>query len=144
MNDPELPQNEAFIKVKFVSCIRQVDQVTKELLRHFTRHGGREDLFALELVIRETLVNAVVHGNRSDRSKAVSCSLCVLADMFRFTVKDEGAGFDWRGQLSRTTIDEDSTSGRGLFLAKSYGYDLSFNEAGNEICLSRSFPDKSN
>ena len=50
---------------------------------------------------------------------------------------DEGAGFDWRRQMaySENPADEECTSGRGIFLLKSYNCHPAYNEKGNVLSL---------
>ena len=57
-----------------------------------------DDLMKIGMAIRESVVNAVVHGNRYNAHKKVR--FAVASDGQRFTVRigDEGEGFDF-GQL---------------------------------------------
>lgn len=51
-----------------------------------------------------------------------------------FTVRDEGAGFDWRTRMRQQHSDTRlSLHGRGIQLAEIYAENLSYNDTGNEV-----------
>jgi len=90
--------------------------------------------FPVELLARECLNNAVLHGNRGDAAKKIDFRLWVGRVWIRFQVSDEGPGFDWRKNRSAEP-DLDSTSGRGLPLYAMYANRVRFNRNGNQITL---------
>lgn len=57
---------------------------------------SRANGFAPELLLREVLTNAVVHGCHTDPRKQVCCSLRVKGGRVLIAVEDTGDGFDWR------------------------------------------------
>ena len=54
----------------------------------------QEDLHKIGMAVRETVVNAVVHGNRYNKHKKVHLSLRNDADRIIITVVYQGEGFD--------------------------------------------------
>lgn len=96
--------------------------------------GLSERCFAVELLARESLVNAVVHGNRNAADKSVSLSLCVGSKWIRLQVSDEGEGFAWR-KAGQKGLDAAVSSGRGLRLCALYADRVRFNRRGNQIEL---------
>lgn len=54
---------------------------------------GDELLFAVDLAIRESVANAVKHGNKFDETKAVEVTFADVKDGFEVTVRDHGSGF---------------------------------------------------
>ena len=98
------------------------------------------DRFAVELLAREALSNAVRHGCGSDPSKKVvfECRLGHRSVVLK--VADDGNGFDWRSGLDRPPDDE-ASHGRGLQLYRIYASRHFFNASGNRILLVRSFPE---
>ena len=55
--------------------------------------------FAVELVAREALNNAVIHGNAGDEKKRVTFELrCGKEKWVRLSVSDQGPGFRWRNR----------------------------------------------
>jgi serine/threonine-protein kinase RsbW len=118
-----------------VSCIEEaVELVTRHCLAgHETTQTIR---FRLRVVLSEALSNAIVRGNREDRTKWVEVRAELVPDSIRVQVTDEGPGFD------PATIPEpirpeqlDEARGRGLFLIRKLVDAVQFNEQGNSICM---------
>lgn len=93
-----------------------------------------KDIFAIELVLEESLTNAVKHGNHSDPSKSVRFGYKLHKGTFYARVEDEGSGFD-PGALAdpREPANQMSTSGRGILLVKHFATRIRWNERGNVI-----------
>jgi len=90
--------------------------------------------FAVELLARESLNNAVTHVNRSFADKTIRLELHVGRKWIRLKVADNGPGFDWRkARLGRCGLE--SESGRGLTLFTLYAEQVRFNRCGNQITL---------
>ncbi|HUA97929.1 MAG TPA: ATP-binding protein [Terracidiphilus sp.] len=90
--------------------------------------------FTVELLARECLTNAVIHGNGNAADKSVALSLSVGREWIRLTVCDEGPGFAWR-KARRKRPDAALSSGRGLQLCALYAERVRFNRSGNQIAL---------
>ncbi len=90
--------------------------------------------FAVELLARESLNNAVTHVNRSFADKKMRLDLRVGRKWVRLQVADEGPGFDWR-EARRRHCRLDSESGRGLTICARYAERIRFNRSGNQITL---------
>jgi len=60
----------------------------------------------------------------------------------RYTITDEGTGFKWDGYLTRSDEPRDSrgANGRGVFLAKAFFPDLTYNDRGTEVTFSVPHP----
>ena len=54
-----------------------VDRFCTRLRRALDRAGWKHRLFAIELVVRELLNNAVIHGSREDPRLRVKCNLTI-------------------------------------------------------------------
>jgi serine/threonine-protein kinase RsbW len=93
-----------------------------------------EACFCVELLARECLNNAVIHGNRGDAGKLIELSLCVGRKYLRLQVGDEGPGFAWP-EMRRKRLDTVAPSGRGLKLYELYARRVQFNRSGNRITL---------
>ena len=73
------------------------------------------------MAVRETMVNAVVHGNRYNSYKRVHLEISRSADRLAIVVADEGDGFDL-ANLPDPLADENllHQSGRGLLLVRAF------------------------
>lgn len=102
----------------------------RELLA--TKSLGRIQ-FAAELVAREALTNAVLHGAHADASQRIRCVFRLRPGRAVLAVSDGGAGFDWRQRGSPPKSP--GTSGHGLEILSRYATRVRFNRAGNRVVL---------
>ncbi len=113
-----------------------VDRFMKDLGDVVTIDGHRD---ALDLALREALVNAIVHGNKQDPSKKVKVECYELPDhQVLVVVRDEGTGFDPR-QLEDPTKPENlgRATGRGIFLIRQFMDEVQFRDSGREIQMKK-------
>jgi serine/threonine-protein kinase RsbW len=96
------------------------------------------DPFLSELLLREALTNAAVHGCSDAPGKRVLCVLRVKPGRLLLLVRDDGAGFNWSAALDRKPAVSD-THGRGLEIYKRYATSLRFNPKGNSVTLVKRF-----
>lgn len=84
--------------------------------------GFEEDeQYRIGMAVRESVVNAVVHGNCYSRYKKVRLAILKQPDRLTVTVADEGKGFD-PASLPDPLAQENllNQSGRGIFLIKAF------------------------
>ena len=87
-----------------------------------------DDLLKIGMAVRESVVNAVVHGNRYNANKKVRFSVVKNSERFTIRIADEGEGFDYE-QLPDPLAEENllAGSGRGIFLIRSFMDELQIN-----------------
>jgi anti-sigma regulatory factor (Ser/Thr protein kinase) len=124
--------NVAMIRHSIPSDLAEVDAVCREVRALLERQGVANRYFAVDLLLREFLNNAILHGNCSDTRKQVQVQVRVGRKWIVLWIADEGPGFDWRAKR-RAPPDEDATSGRGLAIGTIYAHRLRFNRAGNQV-----------
>ncbi len=98
--------------------------------------------FAAELLVREALTNAVLHGSGADPGKQVRCLLRLKGRRLLIAVSDDGAGFDWRAARNKPAGCLD-ISGRGIGILRQYANWVRYNERGNTVTMIKRF-DKEN
>lgn len=104
------------------SVLDSADQAEQLVLEVARELGLAEDeLHKLGMAVRESIVNAVVHGNRYNRRKKVHLSVARGKDYLTVTVADEGEGFDL-SSLPDPLADHNllQQSGRGIFLIRAF------------------------
>jgi serine/threonine-protein kinase RsbW len=104
------------------STLDSVDVAETEVLRAAEDIGfGEDDLHQLGMAVRESMVNAVVHGNRYNARKKVHLSVTKATDRLTVVIADEGDGFDLN-QLPDPLAEENllRQSGRGLLLIRAF------------------------
>ncbi len=93
---------------------RLIDDVTAE-------YNVKEDYYGeLLIAMTEAVNNAIVHGNKLDPSKQVEVTFDIVNEKtMRFTITDEGPGFDY-DHLPDPTAPEniEKPHGRGVFLMR--------------------------
>jgi serine/threonine-protein kinase RsbW len=111
-----------------------IEEFFAEFRRRSANLLSQGDYFATELLVREALTNAVVHGCRADPGKQVRCSLRLRGSRLFISVADDGEGFDWRAERN-TTADLWDCSGRGMELLHRYAHRVRFNNKGNVVTM---------
>ena len=104
------------------STLDSVEIAEDAVLQDAQEIGFREeDLHQIGMAVRETMVNAVVHGNRYNARKKVHLSVSKAADRLTVVIADEGEGFDL-SSLPDPRADENllRQSGRGLLLIQAF------------------------
>ncbi len=104
------------------STLESVDSA-EELAVGAARRAGfdEDDLMKIGMAVRESMVNAVVHGNRYNANKKVRFSVAKGTDRLTVRIADEGQGFSF-DKLPDPLAPENimRTSGRGIFLIRSF------------------------
>ncbi|MFQ5876940.1 MAG: ATP-binding protein [Acidobacteriota bacterium] len=120
-----------------VSGIDPVIRRVMGIIREMGCAAGKET--DVEIALREALVNAVVHGCRSDPAKKVQ--LCVACDESRgmlIIVRDPGEGFR-PDKLPSPTLGQNlySSHGRGIYLINRLMDEVRFERGGTEIRMKK-------
>jgi len=104
------------------SSLDSVDKAEEEVLRIAESHGfGEEDLQKIGMAVRESMVNAVLHGNQYDPEKKAGVKVEMYNGGLAITITDEGAGFelvDVPDPLAQENLLRHS--GRGIFLIRAF------------------------
>jgi serine/threonine-protein kinase RsbW len=122
------------------STLDSVDRAEELALGVAKRAGFAEDkLMQIGMAVRESMVNAVVHGNRYNASKKVQFRVQRNGAKLTVRIADEGEGFDFGG-LPDPVAPENlmRASGRGIFLIRSFMDEVQLRRldpGGTEITL---------
>jgi serine/threonine-protein kinase RsbW len=97
-----------------------------------------EDLYGnIMIAVTEAVNNAIKHGNAGDSSKNVNLTLDLNEKLLKFTVKDQGRGFDYQNLPDPTAPENlQKPGGRGIFLMKHLSDEVEFKEGGRIVILS--------
>ncbi len=104
------------------STLESVDTAEEIVLKAAQELGFGEDVrFQIGLAVRESVVNAVVHGNCYNENKKVRLSVSAASGRLTVTVADQGKGFDL-SMLPDPLAEENllNQSGRGILLIRSF------------------------
>jgi serine/threonine-protein kinase RsbW len=130
------------VRLEFTSTFEMLDFV-QVVSDHLARGIGLDDdsLHWVSVAIRESVINAIKHGNRNDTDKRVFVEFETVtrADVpeLAIRIRDQGEGFDPE-QVANPLDPENllKSSGRGIFLIRSFMDDVQLRrapEGGMEI-----------
>jgi anti-sigma regulatory factor (Ser/Thr protein kinase) len=128
------PHPPASLSWTIPSNLALVDDLCRETRAWLQGHRQDAQAFAIDLLLREFLNNAIIHGNRRIARRKVRAGVRIGRKWMVLQIRDEGPGFDWRAAAQRIP-EESATSGRGLPIGKEYASRMRYNRAGNEITL---------
>lgn len=104
------------------STLDSVDSAEQLAVGVAERAGFDEDeLMKIGIAVRESMVNAVVHGNRYNAHKKVRFSVNRNENCFTVRIADQGEGFDVESLPDPLAAENlMRASGRGIFLMRSF------------------------
>jgi serine/threonine-protein kinase RsbW len=125
-----MPENaDGDVHTSLESTLDSVDVAEADALRIAQELGfDDDDLDKIGMAVRESMVNAVVHGNRYNARKKVHFQVLRAADRLTIVIRDEGEGFDLNS-LPDPLAEENllRQSGRGLLLIRAFMDELEVN-----------------
>lgn len=97
-----------------------------------------DDIYGnIMIAVTEAVNNAIKHGNDNNKSKNVFLSLSLDESLIKFTIKDEGKGFDYQHLPDPTSPENlEKPGGRGIFLMKHLSDEVDFKDDGRTVVLS--------
>ena len=125
-----MPNAETTIRLRFSSAFEMLDMV--QLVSDQIGRGLQFDEDALtwmEVAVRESVINAIKHGNRHDRNKHVTVEFTTRPapspEELVIVVQDQGDGFDPES-IADPLAPENllKSSGRGIFFMRSFMDDV--------------------
>ena len=126
------------IRKVMAASLKAVDEFALVFRSECNRVMGIDSHFASELLLREALTNAVVHGSSTNPNKCVKCVVRLDHRRLIIAVEDEGEGFNWRAMWTHQAADN-ACSGRGMEILRCYATRVRFNERGNATTIIRQF-----
>lgn len=140
--------------------ISQLANHVQQLLRCLPL-GDETERLRVSLAFEEAVKNACLHGNLeistppsgTDREsvsrlikqrsaedpyykRRIEISVQVDRELAKFTIRDEGPGFDHETLLANAVLDDqEESSTRGLALMRTIFDDVSYNDRGNQVTL---------
>ncbi|HTH52036.1 MAG TPA: ATP-binding protein [Pyrinomonadaceae bacterium] len=109
-------------EITLASRLESVDEAAAEA-DEFARSVGLDDefIYAVDLAVRESVANAVKHGNKFDESKDVKVTFSDSGEVFEVRVRDHGSGFNV-DEIPDPTDPENllKSNGRGILFMNSF------------------------
>jgi serine/threonine-protein kinase RsbW len=114
-----------------------VDLVCAEILNCLVEAHLVDHIFPAQMLARESLNNAVLHGCCQDKSRQVRCQFRIDDKTFSIEVDDGGPGFNWQCEMEQEVVLHEREHGRGLLIYRLYADRVEFNPSGNCVKLVR-------
>lgn len=132
-----VPRHLSRHQYRFSSNPKEVDSYISQITEMLKQKGfGTQKEVFLNLVLREALLNAIIHGNKEAPEKMVSVLIHTDERRAYVQIEDEGEGFDTSLMVDDFKwIPGESSHGRGLLLIRQYVDRMGFNSKGNRISL---------
>ena len=124
------PNGHQLIRLEFTSAFEMLDFV-QVVSDHLARRVGLDEdaMHWVSVAIRESVINAIKHGNREDYGKIVTVEFMVtpIAEPNELVVRvlDQGEGFE-PDEVADPLAPENilKSSGRGIFFMRSFMDDV--------------------
>ncbi len=143
-----MPDTGHTVRLQFPSLFEMIDlvqAVSDQLARHLGL--GDDAQHWVGVAVRESVINAIKHGNKGDASKSVEVEFLVRPVAspceLQISVRDQGEGFD-PAALPDPLAPENllKASGRGIFFMRSFMDDVQIVRApggGMEVRMVKRF-----
>jgi serine/threonine-protein kinase RsbW len=110
---------------EFFTLPSQIESVDLAATRadEFAKRAGLDESFisSIDLAVRESVANAIKHGNRLEADKVVEIELVFTEGCFEMKVRDFGAGFDATSVPDPTDPENLlKATGRGILFMKAF------------------------
>lgn len=141
--------HEQILTLKFSTLpqyTRKIFDIIDELLDIAIINQEKRKEFIIAL--GEALDNAINHGNKLDKNKCLDVECLVCSDKITCRIRDEGNGFDHKALMEQPVSEFNPQAlikkaalgklgGLGIALIRKCSDELSYNELGNEISISK-------
>jgi serine/threonine-protein kinase RsbW len=143
------PNGQQIVRLEFTGVFEMVDFV-QVVSDHMSRSVGLDDdsMHWVSVSIRESVINAIKHGNRNDATKRVFVEFEITTTNavpeLAIRVRDQGEGFDPE-EVADPLAPENllKSSGRGIFLIRNFMDEVRLRrapEGGMEIRMVKRVP----
>lgn len=126
------------IKISIPSLIENIKIIESFIDNARENFEINDDIYGnIMISVTECISNAIIHGNQSDKNKLVHLELRLEDDQLKFTIEDEGKGFELETLPDPTAPENiEKPGGRGIFLIKHLSDEVKFEEGGKKTVLS--------
>ncbi|MDF2156407.1 ATP-binding protein [Algoriphagus sp. CAU 1675] len=126
------------IKISIPSLIENIKIIESFIDNARENFEINDDIYGnIMISVTECISNAIIHGNQSDKNKLVNLELRLEDDLLKFTIEDEGKGFELEALADPTAPENlEKPGGRGIFLIKHLSDEVKFEEGGRKVILS--------
>lgn len=125
------------IKIEIPSLSENIRMIESFIDNAKEKFHLQDDIYGnIMIAVTEAVNNAIKHGNKSNKDKNVCLALKIDDSILKFTVRDEGEGFNYHNLPDPTAPENLSKpGGRGIFLMRHLSDEVNFLEKGRIVEL---------
>ena len=129
--DQMIKNFEIFSEISNLRVIEKaIDEVSAELGINPENYGK------IMVCTMEAVNNAIIHGNKADRSKIVKVDIHPEHEALKIIIEDQGPGFRPEQVPDPTTEENiEKIIGRGIYLMSHLADGIEFNDKGNRVTM---------
>ncbi len=116
-------------EIQLPDSLEAINDAVARALEIARRAGFDDDaLFGIDMAVRESIANAVVHGSQQDETKLIDLSFVRSQASLEISVRDRGEGFN-PDSVADPTAPQNllKTSGRGILFMRAYMDEVEYN-----------------
>lgn len=120
---------EETIEIQLPGSLEAINDAVASALK--IAHGAgfdEEALFGIDMAVRESIANAVMHGSRQDETKLIDVLFVRSQASLEISVRDRGEGFN-PDSVPDPTAPQNilKTNGRGILFMRAYMDEVEYN-----------------
>lgn len=131
--------NQVQLEIRIPGDTSQGHRVQEQLVSLMKQFSySLRDIFSMQLLLEESLINAIRHGNKGNPGKSVTVNCQIDERRIRVVVTDEGDGFEPESVPDPTQAEFiDRPCGRGLRLLRAYLDVCEYSDGGRRLTMER-------
>ncbi|MCK5520055.1 MAG: SpoIIE family protein phosphatase [Candidatus Marinimicrobia bacterium] len=122
------------LQIKLKSELSLVNNAIEDIIKFVNEYPLNISKFNLNLVCREAINNAIIHGNKNNTDKNVFIKITLTFKSLIIEIMDEGSGFDWK-KIKKKEFTGFQENGMGMVIMTQNGFNPTYNKAGNILTL---------
>ncbi|GHE54942.1 MULTISPECIES: ATP-binding protein [Roseivirga] len=125
------------ISIEIPSLVENIRIVESFIDNAKEKYHLTDDVYGnIMIAVVESVNNAILHGNKTDKTKNVRLSANLLEGQVIFSITDEGPGFDHKNLPDPTAPENlEKVGGRGIFIMKNLADEIQFKDEGRTVEL---------
>lgn len=114
-----------------------IDRADRRIAQFIEKQAAAINVFEVRILVREALLNAVIHGSGKDATRIVRVEVSFDDNGLVLQVEDEGPGFSHPRE--DVAFDILGDGGRGLPLLQIYSDEIHWNDRGNRVLIRKHY-----
>jgi len=125
------------ISIEIPSLVENIRIVESFIDNAKDKYELTDDVYGnIMIAVVESVNNAILHGNQTDKQKNVVLSAQLREGEVLFQISDQGPGFDHKDLPDPTAPENvEKVGGRGIFLMKNLADEIQFKNDGRTVEL---------